>query len=206
MLVSSIDNRYLEAIGHAFGYYDYGSETGLAAAFESPEKTAVYITGFARAMLQASLLYTTSSRYEAFIAYKLPGQKIRPAAFLPLLRGVFQSLTFGELLRFARAMKKGGASLHDRYDKQKKPFVYVGMVCVLEAYQHQGYMRKLLDMAYREGDRLGVPVILETDAMSKCVKYQHLGMELAGTRDVGAFGTLYDLIRYPKSPSSEESV
>ena len=144
MLVSSIDNRYLEAIGHAFGYYDYGSETGLAAAFESPEKTAVYITGFARAMLQASLLYTTSSRYEAFIAYKLPGQSIRASAVFPLLQGVFHSLTLGELLRYARAMKKGGASLHDRYDKQKKPCVYVGMVCVLEAYQHQGYMRKLL--------------------------------------------------------------
>ena len=206
MLVHSLEDRYIESIGHAFGYYDYGEEKGLASAFQDRDRTAVYITGFARAMLQASLLYTTSSRYEAFIAYKLPGQKIRPAAFLPLLRGVFQSLTFGELLRFARAMKKGGASLHDRYDKQKKPCVYVGMVCVLEAYQHQGYMRKLLDMAYREGDRLGVPVILETDAMSKCVKYQHLGMELAGTRDVGAFGTLYDLIRYPKSPSSEESV
>lgn len=152
MLIQSLEEQYIQAIGHAFGYYDYGSETGLAAAFESRDKTAVYIEGF------------------------------------------------------ARAMKKGGAGLHDRYTKQKKPCVYISMVCVPEAYQHQGYMRSLLDMAYREGDRLGVPVILETDAMSKCVKYQHLGMELAGTRDVGAFGKLYDLIRYPKTPSPEEPV
>ena len=61
-----------------------------------------------------------------------------------------------------------------------------------------------LDMAYQEGERLGVPVILETDAMSKCEKYHHLGMELAGTRDVGAFGKLYDLIRYPEKPASKE--
>lgn len=42
-----------------------------------------------------------------------------------------------------------------------------------------------------------MPVVLETDAKSKCDKYVHLGMELAGTRDVGRYGTMYDLIRYP---------
>ena len=67
-----------------------------------------------------------------------------------------------------------------------------------------GVLRYTLDMAYQEGERLGVPVILETDAMSKCEKYQHLGTELAGTRDVGAFGKLYDLIRYPEKPASKE--
>ena len=41
-----------------------------------------------------------------------------------------------------------------------------------------------------EGDRLGVSVILETDAKNKCDKYVHLGMELAGTRDLGMFGKL----------------
>lgn len=51
--------------------------------------------------------------------------------------------------------------------------------------------------AFAEGDRLGVPVIPETDAKSKCGKYVHLGMELAGTRDAGRYGTMYDLIRYP---------
>ena len=60
-------------------------------------------------------------------------------------------------------------------------------------------MRKVLDLAFAEGDRLGVPVILETDAKSKCDKYVHLGMELVGTHDLGAFGKLYDLIRYPES-------
>ena len=81
----------------------------------------------------------------------------------------------------------------------KKPYIFVGLVCVREKYQGQGYMRKVLNFAFAEGDRLGVPVILETDAKSKCDKYVHLGMELAGTHDLGAFGKLYDLIRYPES-------
>ena len=36
-----------------------------------------------------------------------------------------------------------------------------------EKYQRQGYMRKVLDVAFAEGNRLGVPVILETDAKNK---------------------------------------
>ena len=71
------------------------------------------------------------------------------------------------------------------------------MVCVREQYQGQGYMRKVLDIAFAEGNRLGVPVVLDTDAKSKCDKYQHLGMQLAGTRSLGELGTLYDLIKYP---------
>ena len=94
-------------------------------------------------------------------------------------------------------MKRAGASLNDRYHKEKKPHIYVGLVCVTEKYQGQGYMRKVLEMAFADGNRLQVPVILETDAKSKCDKYVHLGMELAGTRDAGELGTLYDLIKYP---------
>ena len=54
-----------------------------------------------------------------------------------------------------------------------------------------------MDLAFTEGNRLGVPVILETDAVSKWDRYLHLGMELSGTRRFGPPGALYDLIRYP---------
>lgn len=94
------------------------------------------------------------------------------------------------LLQFGIAIKRGGASLQDRMDKERKPYIFVGLVCVREKYQRQGYMRKVLNIAFAEGDRLGVPMILETDAKNKCDKYVHLGMELAGTRDLGMFGKL----------------
>ena len=58
-------------------------------------------------------------------------------------------------------------------------------------------MRKALKAAFDEGNRLRVSVILDTDAKSKCDKYIHLGMELAGTRRFGEYGVLYDLIKYP---------
>ena len=81
--------------------------------------------------------------------------------------------------------------------KEKKPYIFVGMVCVPEQYQGQGYMRKVMELAYAEGIRLQVPVLLETDAKSKCDKYMHLGMQLDGVRDLGKYGKLYDLVKYP---------
>ena len=197
MKIDQLDEKTIADIGRAFAYYDYGAERGLVSAFAQKEQTAIYIEGFARAMLKAGLMYTTGERQEGFIAYKRPGQKISMSAYMPLLKGVVKSMSFGEMIRFARSMGKGGTSLRQQMDKAKTPYIYVGMVCVREAYQGQGYMRKLMDMAFAEGRRLDVPVILDTDAQSKCDKYMHLGMELGGIRRFGDSGVLYDLIRYP---------
>lgn len=66
-----------------------------------------------------------------------------------------------------------------------------------ESYQEQGYMRKVMDIAFAEGNRLGIPVVLDTNAKSKCKRYQHLGMELAAEVPFGDFGFMYHLIEYP---------
>ena len=46
MLVHSLEDRYIESIGHAFGYYDYGEETGMSAAFSGKEATENYICAY----------------------------------------------------------------------------------------------------------------------------------------------------------------
>ena len=106
-------------------------------------------------------------------------------------------MSLKELIRMGQAVSKSGTSLQDRMKKEKKPYIFVGMVCVPEQYQGQGYMRKVMEIAYAEGNRLQVPVLLETDAKSKCDKYMHLGMQLDGVRDLGKYGKLYDLVKYP---------
>lgn len=199
MLVKSITEEEIYGIGHAFGFYDYGEETGMTAAFFGREATADYICAYVRGMLRGGFLHTTSERGEGYIAYKLPKEKLGFQTLWPIAKGMLHNSTLKRLLRFAIAIKRGGVSLQDRMDKEKKPYIFVGLVCVRELYQGQGYMRKVLDIAFAEGDRLGVPVILETDAKSKCDKYVHLGMMLAGVRNIGEFGKLYDLIRYPES-------
>ena len=204
MKVTTLDEEAIRAIGHAFGYYDYGTEHGLIDAFPSREAAAAFIRGYARMARQSGMLHTTSENGEGYIAYKLPGQKLRLRAVLPLARALLGSMGPKELLRFARIMSKGGAGLDKQLDRKKQPYIFIGLVCVLEPYQGQGYMRRLLEPVFAEGNRLGVPVILNTDAASKCDKYVHLGMELAGTRRFGEYGVLYDLIKYPDPSEAGE--
>jgi len=199
MLVKSMTEEEIHEIGHAFGYYDYGQETGMTAAFSGQKATEEYICAYVRGMLRGGFLHTTSERGEGYIAYKLPREKLSIRTLWPIAKGMLRNSSLKRLLRFGIAIKRSGVSLQDRMDKEKKLYIFVGLVCVREQYQGQGYMRKVMDIAFSEGDRLGVPVILETDAKSKCDKYVHLGMELAGTRDIGEFGKLYDLIRYSES-------
>ena len=62
-------------------------------------------------------------------------------------------------------------------------------------------MRKAMDIVFAEGKRLGIPVVLDTDAKSKCERDQHLGMELAAEVPFGDFGAMHHLIEYPDGPS-----
>ena len=195
--VVSLEENIIADIGHAFGYYDYGTEHGLADAFPGRDAVSAFICGYVRMALKSGMLYTTSENGEGYIAYRLPGQRVGLKAAMSLVKGFFGAMKMKEIIRFMRIMSKGGPSLGKRLDKAKKPYIYVGLVCVRERYQGQGYMRKVMDMAFAEGNRLGVPVILDADAKSKCDKYIHLGMELAGTRRFGEHGVLYDLIKYP---------
>ena len=197
MLVKSMTEEEIHEIGHAFACYNYGEETGMPSAFSGEEATADYICAYVRSMLRGGFLHTTSERGEGYIAYKLPKEKIGFRTMWPIACAMLRSSTPRRLLGFAIAIQRGGRSLQDRMDKEKKPYIFVGLVCVREKYQGQGYMRRVMDMAFAEGNRLHVPVILETDAKSKCEKYMHLGMELSGIRNIGAYGKLYDLIKYP---------
>ena len=62
MVVKTLDEGVIQEIGHAFGYYDYGTEKGLVSVFSGPDKAAEYICGYARGMLRGGFLHTTSER------------------------------------------------------------------------------------------------------------------------------------------------
>ena len=206
MHFKTMTEKEIYDIGHAFGYYDYGQETGMTAAFSGQEAAADYICAYVRGMLRGGFLHTTSERGGGYIAYKLPKEKPGIRTLWPIVKGMLRNSGLKRLLCFGIPVKRGGASLQNRMDKEEKPYIFVGLVCVREQYQGQGYMRKAMDIAFADGDRLGVPVILETDAKSKCDKYIHLGMELAGMRDIGEFGKLYDLIKYPDTEKPQSVI
>ena len=48
MKVTTLDEKSIRDIGHAFGHYDYGQETGMSAAFSGKEATANDICAYVR--------------------------------------------------------------------------------------------------------------------------------------------------------------
>ena len=139
MLVKSMTEEEIHEIGHAFGCYDYGQKTGMTSAFSGKEATADYICAYVRGMLRGGFLHTASECGEGYIAYKLSKEKIRLKTMLPIAKGMLHNSTLKRLLQFGIAIKRGGASLQDRMDKEKKPYIFVGLVCVREKYQGQGF-------------------------------------------------------------------
>lgn len=131
MKVTTLDEAPIRDIGQAFGYYDYGEEHGLIDAFPSRDAAAAFICGYVRMALQGGMLHTTSPRGEGYLAYKRPGQKLSLRAMLPLVKGFLGAMALPSLVRFTRIMSQGGQGL----DREKKPYIFVGLVCVRQAYQ-----------------------------------------------------------------------
>ena len=111
MKVTTLDTQVAEQIGHAFGYYDYGEEVGMGAFYRSKDAVTTYIAGYVRMAFEGGMLYTISERGEGYIAYKVPGQKLKLRAGMQLVKALFHSMSLKELIRMGQAVSKGGTSL-----------------------------------------------------------------------------------------------
>ena len=88
-----------------------------------------------------------------------------------------------------------GTYLASEFAKQKKPFTKIEFIAVAKEYQGQGYMRQMMEYAFSESDRLGVPMILTTDDEKKVKIYEHFGMKLEREHIVSDRAIYYEMIR-----------
>ena len=194
--VTSLTEKEIEQIGEAFADYTYkNGEEGMAYLFGCKENVKEYICGYARAMIKAGFLYSTSEKHEAYVAYRYSKDKIPVSAGMELMKAIFKTIGLGGGIRMLKIMKRGGGSYEDKFKKTKKPYIFVGMLVVCKQYQGQGFMRKALEIAFKEGEKRHCPVMLDTDAELKRDKYVHLGMSNIRTRKIDEGAYLYDLVK-----------
>ena len=127
-------------------YYEYAQgEKGLVSAYSSKDAVVSYINGYVEMVLQAGMLYTTGPQQEAFIAYKRSDEKVGLKAGKKLIKGMFAGSSFGEVVRMLGILGSGGSSsIEKKLKKKKQKYLFVGLVCVREEYQGQGYMLSLI--------------------------------------------------------------
>ena len=178
--VTELSENEIEEIGEAFADYNYADgEKGMSFLYNGRDSVKEYICGYVRAMLAGGCLFSTSDKHEAFVAYKFSKDKLPASAGFILLKTVFRTLGFKGAVNMLSAIKKGGESYETTLKKQKKPYIFVGMLVVRKQYQC----------------KRGVPVLLETDAALKRDKYVHLGMTNIRTRKLNDSAYLFDLVK-----------
>ena len=190
---------------HAYGRKKDGTtEYGLRKLLDSREKMYQHMKACFLAGYESGCLYSTSSRGEGYILVTCKGQDLSFKSGVRMIRAIVKNL--GGLrggIQFVRRIAKGGKTYEDELKKKKIPYANLAMLVVRKEYQGRGYMRLLMEMLYQIADEKNLAVILETDAEDKVERYEHLGMKLVKTRDLGEGVFMYDLYR-PAAKGSEK--
>lgn len=190
---------------HAYGRKKDGTtEYGLRKLLDSREKMYQHMKACFLAGYESGCLYSTSSRGEGYILVTCKGQDLSFQSGIRMIRAIVKNL--GGLrggIQFVRRIAKGGKTYEDELKKKKIPYANLAMLVVRKEYQGQGYMRQLMEMLYQIADEKNLAVILETDAENKVERYEHLGMKLVKTRDLGEGVFMYDLYR-PAAKGNEK--
>lgn len=202
--INTLKEEEIRAIGDAFADFEYeNAEWGMSYLGKDRQAVSDYICAYVRTSIKNRMLYSTSERHEAFIAFKKSGEKTNPGASAELLRTIPGFLDLGHACKMAKGIFHAGKSYGGILAKLKIPHVYVGMVAVTKEYQGQGYLRKLLEIAFEEGRKHALPVVLDTDAILKRDKYEHVGMKCVTTQRFADGVELYSLVYEPESLPKE---
>ena len=102
---------------------------------------------------------------------------------------------FQKVLDYSRISSNDGGTISQEIMKRNARYVSVDILVVLKQYQHQGFMREMMEFVYAHAQQYGIMVALETDDILKAKKYEHLGMILYRTRNCGHGYHVYDMIR-----------
>ena len=175
--------QYGRFIGEAFA-----ASPGIAGNVPKEDIVKAFIP-IVEGYYRMGSLYSFSENYEGFLAYWDKKTKMPFAVALRMIIKMLKTVPLKSLLKI-------GASSNEQYKKLYRnhdDYIAVSMVVVLEPYQGQGYMRKLLEPAFREAKKRNCPCILDTDSLEKVSKYERCGMKKVAEKNVGHGVTLYTM-------------
>jgi len=183
----------------ADSFYDYKyseGDLGLLKYIKTREDMHTYMEAIIKASYNSGLLYATSERQEGYMV--MTGSGMGAIKFFDGIKMIIAEAKalggVGKMREFISACFAEGNSIETRMRKANRKFIKIEVLVVRPEYQKQGYMRQMLEYAYELGDKMNLPVILDTDDLNKSLRYQHLGMTLDRVRNCADEFHMYDLI------------
>ena len=202
--INSLSKEEIRAIGDAFADFEYDeNEWGMSYFCKDKQAVSDYICAYVEMAIKEHVLYSTSDAHEAYIVFKRSGMNMSLSSAAGLIATIPGKLDKDHTIDVLKEIRHAGKSYGQILAKLKIPHIYVGMVAVTEKYQGQGFMRKLLEIAYEEGRKHGLPVVLDTDAELKKAKYEHVGMKCVTTQHLSNGVELYGMVYEPDSIPKE---
>ena len=100
--INTLKEEEIRAIGDAFADFEYANaEWGMSYLGKDRQAVSDYICAYVRMAIMDRMLYSTSERHEAFIAFKKSGEKTNPGASTEILRAIPSFLDFGHACKIA---------------------------------------------------------------------------------------------------------
>ena len=181
----------------AESYVDYEMTGRNLGMCEHLDKEHFYrlTRGYFEAAVRNGSLYCAGDNREGYFIFETPETKRSLSG--SLLQATWSLRAFGlkKGIRYVKEIMNSGTYLASEFGRQKKPFTKIEFIAVAKEHQGQGYMRQMMEYAFSESDRLGLPLILTTDDTKKVEIYEHFGMKMVWEHIVSDRAVYYEMLR-----------
>lgn len=181
----------------AESYLDYemtGNNLGMCEHLDQ-EHFARLIRGYFELAIRNRSLYCTGENKEDYFIFETPETKGSLYGSLLQARWMLSAFGLKKGIQYIKEIMNSGTYLASEFSKQKKPFTKIEFIAVAKEYQGQGYMHQMMDYAFSESDRLGVPMILTTDDEKKVKIYEHFGMKMVRKHIISDRAVYFEMLR-----------
>ena len=189
----------------ADAFLDYDWTQGNLGMCEYLDREHFYrfIRGYFELAVRNGSLYCAADHGEGYMIFETPETKGSFAGSLLQLKWMLSAYGLSKGIRQIREIMRSGTYLALEMKRAKKPFTKIEFIAVTKNYQGQGYMRKMMDYAFAESDRRGLPCILTTDDEKKVKIYEHFGMGMVKKHFISNNAAYYEMLREPNEISPE---
>ena len=181
----------------AESYVDYEMTGRNLGMCEHLDKEHFYrlTRGYFESAVKNGSLYCAGDNREGYFIFETPETKRNLYGSLLQAKWLLRAFGLEKGIRYIKEIMNSGTYLASEFSKQKKTFTKIEFIAVAKEHQGQGYMRQMMEYAFSESDRLGLPLILTTDDQKKVKVYEHFGMRLVREHVVSDRAVYYEMLR-----------
>ena len=173
--LQSIDIQRLKQISAAFAE-SFLAQSGSLSSCMGYEEARRYFEVTLYEYQRISVLYALGENEEGYIVFHHKNKGLPWYRDLYLMYRYFTCLNIETMQKMM--MIRRGWTDYTISHLDTKDYIDVALVCVKKQYQGQGYLRKLMAEPFAQAKNQGIPLILDTDAEHKAMRYEHIGMRI----------------------------